>query len=211
MTEQEWLGSVNTEDLVKLFASNPSPRKFRLFSVACCLRAWDSAEHVPEERELVAVDIAEKYAEGVVDFEVRREAIRTINKLGKFDGPGQLACAILRVGTLALATGTLACVRAFSAAMVKDYAVEERHQAVLFRDIVGNPFQPVEFDPAWRTTTVVSIAKTMYDSRDFSPMPMLADALQDAGCEHADILNHCRSKGPHVRGCWVVDLVLGKE
>ena len=52
----------------------------------------------------------------------------------------------------------------------------------------------------------------MYDSRDFAPMPILADALQDAGCEHEDILAHCRdANGTHVRGCWVVDLVLGKS
>ena len=51
----------------------------------------------------------------------------------------------------------------------------------------------------------------MYDARDFSAMPILADALQDAGCDSDDILNHCRSGGVHVRGCWVVDLVLGKE
>ncbi|MFO0805378.1 MAG: hypothetical protein U0791_19915 [Gemmataceae bacterium] len=90
-------------------------------------------------------------------------------------------------------------------------ALHARVISSLIRDIFGNPFRPVAFDPTWRTTTVVSIAKTMYDSRDFAPMPLLADALQDAGCEHADILDHCRSAGPHVRGCWVVDLVLGKE
>ena len=78
------------------------------------------------------------------------------------------------------------------------------------RDIFGNPFRPVAFDPNWRTSTVVSIAQGLYESRDFSPMTILADALQDAGCDHADILDHCRGTGPHVRGCWVVDLVLGK-
>jgi hypothetical protein len=56
-----------------------------------------------------------------------------------------------------------------------------------------------------------AIAKAMYDSRDFAAMALLADALQDAGCEQADILDHCRGPGPHVKGCWVVDLVLGKE
>ncbi len=81
----------------------------------------------------------------------------------------------------------------------------------LLRDIFGNPFRPLAFDPNWRTSTVVAIAKSMYESRDFSPMPILADALQDAGCEHADILDHCCGTGPHVRGCWVVDLVLGKS
>jgi hypothetical protein len=80
-----------------------------------------------------------------------------------------------------------------------------------FRDIFGNPFRPVTFDPSWRTTTAVAIANHMYDARDFSAMPILADALQDAGCDNDDILDHCRGPGPHVRGCWVVDLVLGKE
>ncbi len=80
------------------------------------------------------------------------------------------------------------------------------------RDIFGNPFRPVSFSPEWCTSDVVSIAQTMYDSRDFSPMPILADALQDAGCEREDILAHCRdANGTHVRGCWVVDLVLGKS
>ncbi len=57
----------------------------------------------------------------------------------------------------------------------------------------------------------MTLARTMYESRDFSAMPILADALQDAGCDNEDILGHCRGSGPHVRGCWVVDLVLGKE
>ena len=82
----------------------------------------------------------------------------------------------------------------------------------LVREIFGNPFRPVAFDPAWRTSTAVALARQMYDSRDFGAMPILADALQDAGCEDEAILNHCRDANqPHVRGCWVCDLVLGKE
>ncbi len=82
--------------------------------------------------------------------------------------------------------------------------------ASLLRDIFGNPFRPVAFDAAWRTSTAVALAQGMYESRDFGAMPILADALQDAGCDSDDILTHCRGDGPHVRGCWVVDLVLGK-
>jgi hypothetical protein len=63
----------------------------------------------------------------------------------------------------------------------------------------------------WRTDTAVLLARQMYASRDFSAMPILADALQDVGCDNGGILNHCRSGGVHVRGCWVVDLILGKE
>jgi hypothetical protein len=84
-------------------------------------------------------------------------------------------------------------------------------QADLLRDIFGNPFRPVAADPGWRTSTVVALAGQMYESRDFSPMPILGDALQDAGCENPDVLDHCRGDGPHVRGCWVVDLILGKS
>jgi hypothetical protein len=73
-------------------------------------------------------------------------------------------------------------------------------------------YQPQIIDSSWLTTTVVSLAQQMYESRDFSLMPILADALQDAGCENTAILDHCRDpKGVHVRGCFVVDLVLGKK
>jgi hypothetical protein len=88
-------------------------------------------------------------------------------------------------------------------------------QCRIIRDIFGNPFRPVAFSPEWRTDTAVSLARTMYESRDFSAMPILADALQDAGCDEEELLGHCRGHGRdtsanHVRGCWVVDLVLGK-
>ncbi|MBN9521069.1 hypothetical protein J0H58_21550 [bacterium] len=78
------------------------------------------------------------------------------------------------------------------------------------RDIFGNPFRPVALDPAWRTEAVVALAAGIYADRAFERLPVLADALEDAGCDHADVLTHCRGAGPHVRGCWVVDLFLGK-
>ena len=84
-------------------------------------------------------------------------------------------------------------------------------QCEIIRDIFGNPFRPTAFSLEWRTDSAVSLAKQMYDSREFGAMPILADALQDAGCDNDDILNHCRDANQvHVRGCWVVDLVLGK-
>ena len=67
------------------------------------------------------------------------------------------------------------------------------------------------FDPSWRTSTAVGLARTMYESHDFAAMPILADALEEAGCDSPDVLAHCRADTPHVRGCWVVDLVLGKS
>ena len=89
---------------------------------------------------------------------------------------------------------------------------EQTAQSFLLRDIFGNPFRPVAFDPAWRTSDAVALARAMYDARNFGAMPILADALQDAGCDSADVLTHCRDANQvHVRGCWVCDLVLGKE
>ena len=84
-------------------------------------------------------------------------------------------------------------------------------QADLLRCIFGNPFRPVTLNPSWRTSNVVGLAQSIYADRAFDRLPILADALEDAGCDNADILNHCRQPGEHVRGCWVVDLVLGKE
>ncbi|AMV25104.1 hypothetical protein VT84_11960 [Gemmata sp. SH-PL17] len=89
-------------------------------------------------------------------------------------------------------------------------AAEEAAQCALFREVFGNPFRSVTFSPVWRTSTAVALAQQMYESREFGAMPILGDALQDAGCDNTDVLNHCRAPGVHVRGCWVVDLVLDK-
>src|SRR5436190_674337 len=86
-----------------------------------------------------------------------------------------------------------------------------RHQPGLLRDIFGNPFRPILANPSWLTSTVVQLAEGIYADRALDRIPILADALQDAGCDNANILDHCRGPGPHVRGCWVVDAVLGKE
>jgi hypothetical protein len=89
--------------------------------------------------------------------------------------------------------------------------VEWQAMGCLLKEMVGNPFQKADFAPHWRTDDVRLLSEQMFESRDFGAMPILADALQDAGCDSDDILSHCRGSGPHVRGCWVVDLILGKE
>jgi hypothetical protein len=85
-----------------------------------------------------------------------------------------------------------------------------RRQAILLRDVFGNPFRPVTIDPswlAWNNSTIPNLAQGIYEERAFDRLPILADALEEAGCNDADILAHCRSGGDHVRGCWAVDLV----
>jgi hypothetical protein len=88
---------------------------------------------------------------------------------------------------------------------------EFANQAVLLRDIMGNPFRPACCPPSVQTARVVAIARTIYDERRFGDLSILADALEDGSCSQKDILRHCRLPGEHVRGCWVVDLVLNKQ
>jgi hypothetical protein len=84
-------------------------------------------------------------------------------------------------------------------------------QCASLRDIIGNPFRRVVVDPAWLMPGVVKLARIVYEGRAFDLMPELADALEAAGCNNADIFNHCRQPGEHMRGCWVVDAILGKQ
>jgi hypothetical protein len=86
----------------------------------------------------------------------------------------------------------------------------KRGQVRLLRDIIGNPFEPVDFDPAWLTPAVVTTARLIYDEQAFDDLPQLGDELRAAGCDHEGVLSHCHGHGPHVRGCWMIDSVLGK-
>lgn len=84
-------------------------------------------------------------------------------------------------------------------------------RADLLREVVGNPFLVVTFDPLRRTPEVLALAGGAYDSLDWGGLPALADAAQDAGCEDGELLLHLRGPGPHCRGCWALDLILGKS
>jgi hypothetical protein len=93
---------------------------------------------------------------------------------------------------------------------------ERAHQAGLLRDVF-NPFRPASASPAWQAPQVVALAQAAYDQRelpagtlDVARLAILADALEDAGCDQPDLLGHLHGSGPHVRGCWAVDLILGK-
>lgn len=90
------------------------------------------------------------------------------------------------------------------------WQAERCAQAGLLRELFGNPFRPESFDPSWRTPEVVALAGTIYEGRAFDRLPVLADALEHAGCTDPEVLRHCRGGGPHVRGCWVLDLAVAK-
>lgn len=210
-------------------------RKLQLYLLALCRQGWDHSLWLCKK----IVELNEASIEGTFSPEVLRQPLdyiaegiffsadmypsfnhksladyeRYVIELG-FEKPVD-ADAHIDFSDLARLTRQASLAERASAPFFHAKSYQEmpahQHSVELIRDIFGNPFRPVSFDPTWRTTTSVAIAKAMYDSRDFAAMPVLADALEDAGCTHADILDHCRGAGPHVRGCWVVDLVLGKE
>jgi hypothetical protein len=222
VTESEWL---LVESVVPLRAwiekhRKKSLRKMRLFSGACCRRLWD---HLPDERSRDAIEAAEKYADGEIDKKaLGRARVAAMCAARKAPTPQHgtgpmwtAADAAQILANLPVRDNFIACTGRCAIATanlgLRTQPEEEREQANILRDIFGNPFQPITFAPSWRTDTAVALAEQMYESRDFGAMPILADALQDAGCDNEEILAHCRGDGPHVRGCWVTDLVLGKE
>jgi hypothetical protein len=91
---------------------------------------------------------------------------------------------------------------------------EPAGQCALLRDLFGHLHRPaarLEAEPpGWGGTAVRMVAQGIYGDRAFDHLPVLADALEDAGCADAELLGHLRSPGPHVRGCWALDLILGK-
>jgi len=90
-------------------------------------------------------------------------------------------------------------------------SIPPQRQVRILHDLFGNPFRPASIAPSCRTPKLVALAHEIYDNYAFDRLPGLAEALKEAGCDNQEILDHCRAPGPHVRGCWVVDAVLGKE
>ncbi len=215
MTESQWRRCADPVPMLAFLSDLASGRKLRLFAVACCRRV----SHVfPDDRVRVALDAAERLADGAIgrtawaDAEAQVKAVR--GEVEPLADPRRWDAITAAVVTISHASSSEDGVRLAanaSAAASRAAGDEATAQARLVREVFPYPLRPTTFSSEWRTSTVVSLAAQMYATRDFSAMPILADALQDAGCDSADILDHCRGDGPHVRGCWVVDLVLGKE
>jgi hypothetical protein len=214
MTEREWWQATEPRPMLEFLQDKVSDRKLRLFAVACCRRIWHRLEdqqyrNAVEEIEACEdrlsppvrspVDVGSRSnAEGITMSQLAvRFAIEALLEARWIHVPEMCARAASKGGTV-----------------LNQMNTEKTSQCSLLRDIFGTPFLPVSLDPAWLTWhdgLLDSMAQKMYDSRDFSDMPVLADALEEAGCQDPDILGHCRSGGEHVRGCWVVDALLGKE
>ena len=209
MTEAEWLECNDPRPMVEFLGVEFSDRKLRLFAVTCCQRMWFFLD---DERLRKAVVMAERYADRLISEEQFNAARRT----ELLSSASSQRAAISPV---------FLCTRDDPNAIVETYAhsirllvhAKEQHaeraaQADVLRDMFGPLlFRPVCLHPAWLTLSVKQLGVAIYEEKAFDRMPILGDAMEEAGCTNAEILAHCRGPGPHVRGCWVLDLLLGKE
>jgi hypothetical protein len=219
MTEQEWLGSTYPEPMLEFLRGNASERKFRLFACACCrricflLNAWSQN----------VVETSEQYLDGLVGTTAL--AIARNLHADASQGLRPYTAQHIAKGIVDTFLTGAAWPLAWNAVSGARRAIrhddpkaniltESENQAALVRDIFGNPFRPVATDPlwfAWRDRTISRLAQAFYNDRRLSDLPILGDALEDAGCSDESILAHCRQPGDHFRGCWVVDLILGRK
>jgi hypothetical protein len=237
MTETDWGACPDPDRMLDYLEAHDlvSARKQRLHDCACVRRLWHL---LLDERGRRAVRTAERFADGAVRSERLREAqgnalnaasARVARSLpGTPDSYNVLNAAAgaaweFRSGVDPLTDAAAAIsweglTESGTAERLEAkarFAQERSIQVALLRDVIGSPFHPVAIDRSWLTWnggTVVRLARSIYDGRSFDCLPVLADALEEAGCTNAEMLAHCRQPGAvHVRGCWVVDLLTGRQ
>ncbi|QEL20621.1 hypothetical protein [Limnoglobus roseus] len=215
MTEAEWQTSSNPSLLLQYVAKSATERKLRLVVLECRARVRDLMVYRPYRS---AVVVAERYVEGAANAtELSRASraalsaatqIKLLGPVGMFRR--RLAWSAVRAAVADASSLGWKVGEAVDAATNAKHVLRPLPVGRVLRCVFGNPFRPVTFSPPWLNPTAVAIATVIYEDRAFDRLPILADALQDAGCEDEAILGHCRGDGVHVRGCWVVDGVLGK-
>jgi hypothetical protein len=233
VTEAEWDRSADPARALKFLLGSGkfTDRKARLFAVAVCRRIWPLLE---DQRDRHAVEVAQQFADGQATGDDLRLACEggdypTLRALGEAEAEGRVPAGYAPIDLayradfhyLPRVTDALARAAAdATAATGLTVAGERAAQAELLRCLLGNPFRPVEVDHAWLAWhggAAVKLAQAVYEERelpsghlDAGRLAVLADMLEEAGCADAALLAHLRSRGPHVRGCWVIDLLLNK-
>jgi hypothetical protein len=187
--EQTWLSCSVPRHLLRYLKERTTDRKLRLWACAATAHRYAQDEDV-----LAVVALVEAWADGDPPAELKSHARDRLCSPSAWDAAYE---------------GTLRALEKLPTSGKKDQYTKFQLTAV--HEIFGNPFRPVVFDPRWRTPTVLSIAQAVYEDRTFHVLPILADALQDASCDDVAVLEHCRGPGPHFRGCWALDLVLGRK
>ena len=232
MNKKQWLASSEPQVMLAHLKDCASDRKLRLFAVACCRHFWPRFEESAVSRQ--AVEWAERFADGLTTV---KECALARASLGVAWGSpfdpvsravrGMAAGAVKsKAGGGAIDTGHEAALLAGRAARLgvpggkssaaaaaerQAITLERQRQVASIREVFGNPFRPVAVEASWLTSDVLALAHGIYAEKALDRCPILADALQDAGCANEDLLNHLRHGADHVRGCWALDLILGKQ
>ena len=230
--EERWRQSKNPGTLVRLVKERVSEgkRKFRLLAAACCRRAWKKFD--TEHRH--ALEVIERYADGEAKYTEMRLAVAGMRMEGyrmqpllveaarrdAADGVGAVVFKLLGVSWGGATNDLEEEHEARESAWFdrEEWAPECARLCQIVRECFAHIFEPVAIERSWLTTTVLQLAEAAYLHRDPSEgtlepvrLAVLADALQDAGCDSAILLDHLRGLGPHVRGCWALDLILEKD
>ncbi|HTU21789.1 MAG TPA: hypothetical protein VMG10_27370 [Gemmataceae bacterium] len=221
MTEIEWFSCTVLKLMLDHLGREANARKIRLY--ACGYARW-LGSHMEDQRLRQAVEVAELFADGMAKRSELMAAFKEAHELWKMleatEGNRTTAWAAARAACdAAKLTWDWGFVWQIRALTTPDLVwglsgAAKIMRCELLRDVFGNPFRPVTIDSAWMCWSdrlLQNLAQSTYDERAFDRLPILADALEEAGCSNPDILNHCRQPGEHVRGCWVVDLILGKS
>jgi hypothetical protein len=219
MTESEWLVCADPAPMLDFLQAKASVRTQRLFVVACCRRIWKLMDSPIKQ----VVEVAERY----VDGNATEPELASSRAVASAVPSAIVANRVAKAAWLSTVMGSGATWRmigrvASAAAWEASGEREDRPQADLLRCIFGNPFRPspplASAVLAWNDGTVRRIAEGVYEERkmpegtlDTARLAILADALLDAGCDNEELIAHLRGEGPHVRGCWALDLILGKE
>jgi hypothetical protein len=207
MTESEWQNASEPQAMLEFLriGRRASKRKHRLFAVGCSRRVWNLIDALGR----AAVNVAEAFADdrgGPDELRAARLACQG------FGGGAAWYAAATNPEIAARNAARSAQAGVASNPLLGTETAELLAQAALMRDIFGPlPFRTITLDRSWLTPAVVQLAQAIYDDRAFDQIPDLAHALHEAGCDNNEIMRHCRGSGPHARGCWVVDMMLGKE
>jgi hypothetical protein len=222
LSEADWQTGADPQAMLDALGGRASDRKLRLFACACCRDVWP---FLRDERSRKAVEAAERYADEeatLAEMEAAGDAAGASSALavqaGDRDGEAAAHAAVWATARDATTAAHVAS-RFARRATTRDEArgvwvgarpEDERRQAALLRDLLGNPFRPVRLDTSWKTPEVLALARRVYDERAFDRLPELAAALERAGCSEAAVLDACRRPGPHARGSWLVDALLDR-
>jgi hypothetical protein len=201
MTEAEWHVCTDPALMQDMLRRTASVRRMCLFVCACCRR---SPGMVADPRRVAALATVEAFVEGGA-WEKRGEA-RALTQ--------EVLSAVTEDDGLPLVQSPGGAILDRELLKSTIIGLGDRVRCELVREVMGNPFEPVPLNPRWlhwEDDTVLRVARTLYDTRQFEGLSVLGDALLEAGCGHRDILMHCRQPGPHVRGCWLLDRLLGKQ